>query len=233
MTTVWSHRGYGVENSLTAFQAAWDLGVDHFETDIHVTADGQLILAHDRSISRLTGRDLNIDELKYTELQQFPIQGKESWPTLSDLLSTFGTAKVSIDMKSPNSLFPLVQLLESNIDYRERVIVGSFSSKRVEKFRSLMPEVNTALTVKEILRLKTTGKISNPEGKYAMVPHKFLGRSFLSNRIVELLNESKIPVHVWTVNELESFDRCKKLGVDGVVTDEVPLAKSFFEQHSG
>lgn len=233
MTTVWSHRGYGVENSLAAFQAAWDLGVDHFETDIHVTVDGQLILAHDRSISRLTGRDLNIDELTYTELQQFPILGKERWTALSDLLSSFETAKVSIDMKSRKSLSSLVQFLVSNTDYRKRVVVGSFNSKRIEKFRTLMPEVNTALTVKEILRLKTTGKVSNPEGKYAMIPHKILGRNFLSNRIIELLNVSEIPVHVWTVNELESFDKCINLGVDGVVTDDVPLAKSFFEQHSG
>lgn len=229
MTTIWSHRGYGVENSLAAFQVAWDLGVDHFETDIHVTADGQLILAHDRSISRLTGRDLNVDELTYTELQQFPILGQESWTALSDLLSSFGAAKVSIDMKSPKSLFPLVQFLESNANYRERVIVGSFNSKRIEKFRILMPEVNTALTVKEILRLKTTGKVANPEGKYAMIPHKVFGRNFLSNRIIELFSESQIPVHVWTVNELENFDRCKNLGVDGVVTDDVPLAKFFFE----
>jgi glycerophosphoryl diester phosphodiesterase len=96
-----------------------------------------------------------------------------------------------------------------------------------------MPEVNTALTVKEILRLKTTGNVSNPKGKYAMIPLKVLGRNFLSNRDIELLNESKIPVHVWTVNESESFDRCKNLGVDGVVTDDVPLAKFFYEQHSG
>lgn len=233
MTTVWSHRGYGVENSLAAFQAAWDLGVDHFETDIHVTVDGQLILAHDRSISRLTGRDLNVDELTYTELQQFPILGKEKWTALSDLLSSFGSAKVSIDMKSPKSLIPLVQFLESNVNYRERVIVCSFNTKRIENFRTLIPGVNTALTVKEILRLKTTGKVSNPRGKYAMIPHKVLGRNFLSNRIIELLNKSQIPVHVWTVNELESFDRCKNLGVDGVVTDDVPLAKFFYEQHSG
>lgn len=46
-----SHRGYHLhvpENTLEAFQQAMALGVDGIETDIRISADGVLILYHDR-----------------------------------------------------------------------------------------------------------------------------------------------------------------------------------------
>ena len=45
------HRGTTVgapENTMAAFQHARDAGVDWVETDVKSTADGQLVLLHDR-----------------------------------------------------------------------------------------------------------------------------------------------------------------------------------------
>jgi len=45
---IWTHRGNpGPENTLDAFKQAWKDGMCHFETDIHATSDGVLVLAHD------------------------------------------------------------------------------------------------------------------------------------------------------------------------------------------
>lgn len=60
---VLSHRGYHVnlpENTLEAFRAAIEMGVDGIETDIRLTADGVPVLMHDhltrdgRAVSALT-----------------------------------------------------------------------------------------------------------------------------------------------------------------------------------
>ena len=45
-----AHRGWRSkypENTLAAFRAALELGVDQIETDVRVTADGELVLIHD------------------------------------------------------------------------------------------------------------------------------------------------------------------------------------------
>lgn len=52
-----AHRGarsLAPENTLLAAQRAWEIGADLWETDVAVTADGQLILMHDSSLMRTT-----------------------------------------------------------------------------------------------------------------------------------------------------------------------------------
>ena len=44
-----AHRGWRTkypENTMEAFQAALELGVDQIETDVRITKDGELVLIH-------------------------------------------------------------------------------------------------------------------------------------------------------------------------------------------
>jgi len=57
MVTVIAHRGGGSlapENTLAAARKAHRLGADSWETDVAVTADGQLVLMHDDAMTRTT-----------------------------------------------------------------------------------------------------------------------------------------------------------------------------------
>ena len=45
-----AHRGVSFtfpENSLPAFEASWQLGVDGIEGDFHLTKDGEIVCIHD------------------------------------------------------------------------------------------------------------------------------------------------------------------------------------------
>ena len=66
-----AHRGYwryAPENSLEAFEAAADLGVDMVEIDLKMTYDNQIIVAHDFHLGRLTTVPdaLKVDAFKKT-----------------------------------------------------------------------------------------------------------------------------------------------------------------------
>ena len=45
---------YAPENTMVAFRNAIRLGVDELETDVNITADGQLVIIHDDSLNRTT-----------------------------------------------------------------------------------------------------------------------------------------------------------------------------------
>ena len=52
---VWAHRGasgYAPENTLPAFQKAFQMGSDGIELDVQMTKDGELVVCHDETIGR-------------------------------------------------------------------------------------------------------------------------------------------------------------------------------------
>ena len=63
---VTAHRGYSAaapENTLPAFQLAIDQGCEWAELDVQMTRDGVVMVTHDTSLRRCTGRNENICEL--------------------------------------------------------------------------------------------------------------------------------------------------------------------------
>lgn len=225
MTIIWTHQGDGVENTLQAFANAWSKGITHFETDIQATRDGYLVLSHDRSIKRLTGYKLNIPDLTLQELQSHRINNQIKWTLLADLLASFPDAQISIDMKSSNTLAPLISTLR-NRSNNDNLVVGSFNSKRVKIFRSELPQIHTALTFAEVLQLRTIGKLQShsPKNLLAMIPAKYAGIKVISDQFLQILAELSIPWHVWTVNSAEEMKLLKQLGASGIITDDVDRA---------
>ena len=63
------------ENTMPAFEAAHKLGLDMIETDLHMTADGELVIMHDRSAKRTAGVDRNLDEMTLAEVKQLDAGG--------------------------------------------------------------------------------------------------------------------------------------------------------------
>jgi glycerophosphoryl diester phosphodiesterase len=48
--------------------------------------------------------------------------------------------------------------------------------------------------------------------------------------LVERAHASGIAVNVWTVNDADSLDRMLDLGVDGIITDRVDLARAAIDR---
>ena len=222
---IWTHRGNpGPENTLEAFELAWKEGIHHFETDIHVTKDGILVLAHDSNIKRLSDSDQEIIDLTLEELNQHLILGVYQWCTLDELVTKFPKAMISIDIKNDASVEPFIKWLRT-YDF-SNFIVGSFSSKRVNQVRREFPLLRTSLTPKEVhlirLGLQRVLKLE-PAGKFAMIPESMYGLKVLTKRFISSCQQLEIPIYVWTVNSVEEGKNLEKLGVEGIVTDDYRL----------
>jgi glycerophosphoryl diester phosphodiesterase len=75
---VFGHRGasgYRPENTLEAFELAFDLGADAIECDLLPTADGQLVIIHDHYLSSTT------DVASRPEFAHLKRLGKVGWQT--------------------------------------------------------------------------------------------------------------------------------------------------------
>ena len=85
-----AHRGLHdsacTENGLAAFSKAIEAGLD-FELDIHLTKDDQLVVFHDSSLLRCTGKEGIIEELTLEELRHdYRLLDGETIPTYQEVL---------------------------------------------------------------------------------------------------------------------------------------------------
>ena len=74
-TKIWAHRGasgYAPENTLEAFELAIHQNADGIELDIQLTKDGEIVVAHDEKINRVTGKNGWIKDYTLKELKQLP-----------------------------------------------------------------------------------------------------------------------------------------------------------------
>ena len=104
----YAHRGlHGPgkpENSLAAFHAAAAAGYGA-ELDVHLSADGQLVVMHDSATRRMCGADYIIERSTWDMLRPLTLDGTEEHiPLLEDVLPLFQqTAPLIIELKTAGS----------------------------------------------------------------------------------------------------------------------------------
>ena len=69
-----SHRGGSAErceNTLAAFKYSLELGINLLELDVHMSKDGEVVIAHDADLGRMCGeayKDKKLNEYNYEDL---------------------------------------------------------------------------------------------------------------------------------------------------------------------
>ena len=144
--TAFAHRGlHGngvVENTLPAFRAAREKGYG-VELDVRLSRDGQVIVFHDDTLTRLAGDDRPCEALRYDELSALSLRGGEgSIPTFRQALEILdGKVPLLVEIKNCDNWRVLCKktcvLLSA---YRGPVLVESFNPLIVRWFRKNHPE---------------------------------------------------------------------------------------------
>lgn len=173
---VMAHRGDSAnipENTIQAFEDAYQLQVDCIETDVHMTKDGEFVLFHDPDLGRTTngtGKLANrtLEELKRLDAgywfttdagQTYPFRNKGlKIHTLDEIVPMFPNVRFNLDIKSnhPNAPKKLASKLKS-LDIEMRVMVGSFHQKQIILFRK-NSNVASSGGPKEVLKIWVKSK---------------------------------------------------------------------------
>lgn len=227
----------GRENSLYAFGRAVDLGYRYLETDVHVTADGHLVAFHDQVLDRVTDANGVLAELSFAAVREARIAGVDQIPTLDEVLESFPDVRINIDIKAPGATTALVRVLQRH-RAQHRVCVSSFSRQRLSKFRSLLPEVATGMTVPAVAfsaYVPLLPRLIRPGGQVFQIPvtedvkgHRI---RVLTAQLLRTAHKLGARVHVWTINDPGEMGRLMDLGVDGIISDRIGLLQEVARSH--
>lgn len=244
-----AHRGSRLlwpENTDVSFQGAYDLGFRHFETDLHLTADGALVCFHDDTVDRTTDGTGPVDGLTLAELQQldagyrhrtvegFSFRGAGvKVPTLEWLLTTFPDTSLVLDMKTDGLAGPLAALVD-DLNAYERLIVGSFSDERLTEFREItdgrVPVSSGSALSRLWVLASRVGRGVAGDASALQLPTHMRGVRVIDEKLVDAAHDAGLQVHVWTVNERSEMSRLLDMRVDGLVTDRPDILKELLTE---
>ncbi|WP_439563825.1 glycerophosphodiester phosphodiesterase family protein [Microcella sp.] len=231
---VLAHRGLAIdapENTLLAFAHALALGVTHIETDVHASADGAAVIAHDADLSRVEGRALRVADLTVAELARLDLGDGQHMPTLAEALAAFPDARFNIDLKSADAVTPAVDAIRA-ARADDRVLLTSFSERRRRAALAQLPGVATsasgprfaAALLASIVRGGPVVR-SALRGLHAVqIPTRAIGLDTVSPARIRAFHAAGVEIHVWTINDEPEMRRLLQLGVDGIVTDRADRA---------
>lgn len=232
-----AHRGgalyapnLGIENTMTAFSNAVELGFRYLESDVHATSDGHLVSFHDAELSRVTGYDGVIEDLTLAEVQTLHVGGREAIPTLDELLDAFPETRWNLDIKAPGAVEPLAEIIRAH-GAEQRVCVGSFSLKRLNRFRRLMPSVTTSVSPVGVAALGMgLPKLVGRRRVVFQVPMSYRVAGLytvplVTPKLVQTVHKAGRKIHVWTIDDPQLMHELIDWGVDGIITDRPDLLK--------
>ena len=231
---VLAHRGLATEapeNTLLAFAAAVGIGITHLETDVHVSADGVAVVAHDPDLSRVGGADTRVDQLTVRELAELDLGDGQHMPTLAEALDGFPDAFFNIDLKTMDAVAPTVDAI-SAVRAQDRVLLTSFSERRRRAAMRLLPDVATSASGPRFAAALLASVVRGGpvvraalRGLHAVqIPERALGLDTVTPARIRAFHAAGVEVHVWTINDADTMRTLLERGVDGIVTDRADLA---------
>jgi glycerophosphoryl diester phosphodiesterase len=235
-----AHRGASYdapENTMAAFDLAWEQGADGVEGDFYLTSDSQIVCIHDKDTNRVARQKLVVEKSTLEELQALdvgswkdPKFADERMPTLSDVLASLPEGKkLFIECKSGAKIVaPMIKACQESKVPLDNLVVISFHEEVIKACHEQLPELKSHwLTdykerkegdgdwrprVRRVVRtLRDTGAWGL--GSKAQPGH------FNEDFIAKLREAGFKEFHVWTVDKPDVARHYRDLGAWSITTN--------------
>lgn len=234
---VYAHRGCSgryPENTMLAFQKAYETGCYGIELDVQMTKDGELVIIHDESVDRTTDgtgwvRDFTLADLR--KLNAAKLHSKEgdfqAIPTFDEYCAWAQDKPLVTNIELKTSVFYYTGIEDKTLDMvkkyhlEERVVFSSFNHLSVIRIKQLAPEIPCGALV-EHCGLGNAGAYCKLYGFEYFHP----GYKALDDAAVAECKEHGIGLNVWTVNDMGDLEQLYEWGAESAITNypEVALA---------
>ncbi len=231
LAKIYAHRGYHdkpavPENSMAAFRRAVEHGLAS-EIDVHLIADGTLVVFHDDDLERETGVKGSIEAYDLTNLRKLRLEGTdEKIPTFDEVLGLYENSGLAllIELKVVKRNYKaLARAVAERLDsYRGEYAVQSFDPRALMEYRRLRPDVIRGQLSKNFVKsteglplyqvVLLTNLMLNRLTKPDFINYQFADRD---NRVLRRLVDKKgYPEVTWTIRSAQDL---KKAVADGCV----------------
>jgi glycerophosphoryl diester phosphodiesterase len=216
---LWSPDG-APENSLAAFQAACAHGYG-IELDVQLSADGEAMVFHDASLTRMTGAEGRIGDHTAADLAKLKLAGTdEIIPTLAETLTLVGhRAMVQVEVKiSAGDVGALERRVhEVLIDHNGPTAVIGFNPYSHGWFAQHHPNILRGLDSYGYADESARKMAPEQRRAYANLEHVAiakphflaLGIDMLPSARAAQLRAQGLPVIAWTVRSPDQWDRIR------------------------
>jgi glycerophosphoryl diester phosphodiesterase len=218
-----AHRGasgYAPENTRAAFERAIAMGADAIETDVRLSAGGQLVLMHDATVTRTTdGRgpvaDHTLAELRSLDAGSWFSEAfaGERVPTLAELIADIvPRIPTVLEIKDQAATVPTIAAIRA-AGIGNRVEVTSFLWPAVVEAKRLAPELTIGFLTPEfdedIIRRCDRRDFAQ------VCPHV----DSLTTELVATAHGAGLVVRAYGISRREQIDRLFATGADGATVN--------------
>ena len=227
-----AHRGFSgkfPENTQRAFMEAIEVsGCDGFETDVHLSSDGEPVIIHDTTLERTTNAKGPVRAMSFKDLRELDAGSwmdsqfaSERIMHLDELLElTMQNNKVlNIELKNYETYYPdmekiVIERIQA-MNAQNYVFLSSFNHISMGICKSIDSEINAGLLyfqpLLEAEKYAATNKMNSLHPRYHLLNFEPL--------LTERAQNIGVKINTWTVNNDDDMRRCIELGVDSIITD--------------
>ena len=217
-----AHRGaseYAAENTLSSFCMGLEMGANGIETDVQITKDGVLVLFHDDTLARVTGREGAVADYTYEELLEMRVRNEKTGAEdvilrFEDFLRYFGWRDLTfaIEIKLPGYEAEVLEMMD-RFGMKEKSVITSFKFECIERVKALRPDYRVGWLMKDYSeegneRLRGIGgEQMCPQAKY------------LTKEKVAAWRAAGFGVRAWGITNEEVMVHACECGVDGMTVN--------------
>lgn len=217
-----SHRGVSQKNAiqntitgLTDTNLQWQ--PDLVEIDLQETSDQQLVVVHDPNLKKLTGKDVNVDQLNWPEIQELTL--KEN--NYTDKISLFSDYLEKANQLGQKLLIELKPSANT-----QTTIVSALLPFKKQLSQHFLQSMN--------LKVAEETKKSFPNNQVGYIlPFDFLGapkndldfinieRRTANPYLIQALKKQNKDILIWTLHNEKETSQSKSLAINGLLTDDL------------
>lgn len=203
------------ENTALAFRSSAPTA-DIVECDVQRCGSGELVVFHDATLDRVTGRGGPVGATEWAELRNLTVHGSEEpIPRLREVFEAVPEdTTVTVELKSSGIASSVVEVIES-VDHD--VIVSSFDWSELRAAADAGASTLAVLCHEDIEAALETG--SDLDSAYIHPPKELC----LETDLVERAHDRGMAVNVWTGESRADVDALRAVDADGVSTNRVDL----------
>ena len=219
-TNVIAHRGASEgapENTVKAFRQAVKQHVDGIEFDVRTTADGHLVVCHNRTIDATSNGFGAVRNMTFEELRQYDFGDGEKIPDICEALEACKGVKeiiIHVKVKARGDYKDIVKGIidtSKDVGVANNIVIGCFDPIAIIQAKKYDTSCKTAL----FSSLWHSPQYVKNIGADAFNPTT----KRVNAELVQKFEKYGIKVNVWTVNDERDIENLMRRGVSGIITD--------------